>query len=383
MTGGERSAQHTLPAVYMRGGTSRALIFHARDLPPRDDRVWGAIFAAALGSPDAGGRQLDGLGGGISSLSKVAVVGPSTRADADVDYTFAQIAIDQPIASFRGNCGNISAAIGPFAVDEGIVRAEGKQAVVRIHNTNTGKIIRAEFPLVDGAAAVDGDLLIDGVAQRGAPVSLAFLDPGGAATGRVLPTGSPVDEVSVDDLTLAVSYVDAANPTVILEAASLGLAGDERPEQIANDARLMHRLESLRVEAAVVMGLVQDRQEAEQVMRNMPLVAMVSEPAMARAHLRVRMISAGQPHKATPLTGAMAVAVAVNIPGTIANRVARPIGAGESMIVEHPSGSVAVDAVVRGGVVVEATVLRTARRLMEGRVLISARAWADALAANS
>ena len=171
-----------LPAVFMRGGTSRAIMFHARDLPERE--AWDRIFLGAMGSPDPNGRQLNGMGGGISSLSKVCVLAPSTRDDADVDYTFAQVQIKEAAVDYRGNCGNMSSAVGPFAVDEGIVRPNGDTAVVRIFNTNTRKIIRSTFPLMQGRAATEGTLAIPGVAGTGAPVRLDFLAPGGATTGR-------------------------------------------------------------------------------------------------------------------------------------------------------------------------------------------------------
>src|SRR6476659_5341746 len=183
------------PAVFMRGGTSRAIMFHARDLPDRAE--WDPIFLAAMGSPDPNGRQLNGMGGGISSLSKVCVLAPSDRPDADVDYTFAQVQIREPRVDYRSNCGNMSSAVGPFAVDEGLVRPNGDTAVVRIFNTNTQKIIRLTFPLEDGRAATDGDLAIPGVAGTGAPVRLDFLAPGGATTGRLLPTGSATDQLNV------------------------------------------------------------------------------------------------------------------------------------------------------------------------------------------
>ena len=227
-----KGEQLSLPAVYMRGGTSRALFFRREDLPsaptPHDNPEWNAIFCATIGAPDPNGRQLDGLGGGVSSLSKVAIIGRPTRPDADVDYTFAQVAIREPVVGYRGNCGNISSAVGPFAVDEGLVAAEGETACVRIHNTNTGKIIEARFSLVDGAAAVDGDMALDGVAGTGAPIRLAFLDPGGATTGRLLPTGSALDRLDCGSAgLLEASMVDAANPTVFIAARSLGLSGRE------------------------------------------------------------------------------------------------------------------------------------------------------------
>src|SRR5450432_3321467 len=173
----------SLPAIFMRGGTSRAVMFHAKDLPARD--AWDPIFLAAMGSPDPNGRQLNGMGGGISSLSKVCVLAPSERDDADIDFTFAQVQIREAAVDYRSNCGNMSSAVGPFAVDEGLIRPNGDTAVVRIFNTNTGKIIRASFPLQDGRAAVDGALEIPGVAGTGAPIRLDFLSPGGAATGKL------------------------------------------------------------------------------------------------------------------------------------------------------------------------------------------------------
>ncbi len=179
--------QNKLPAVFMRGGTSKAIVLHARDLPA-DRNAWEPIFLSLMGSPDPSMRQLDGMGGGVSSLSKVCVIGPPTHPDADVDYTFAQVRIDRAHVDYGSNCGNMSSAIGPFAVDEGLVaKPNGSEATVRIHNTNTRKIIVSRFPMDGDAAAVDGDMTVDGVAGTGAPIRLEFLAPGGARTGRLLP----------------------------------------------------------------------------------------------------------------------------------------------------------------------------------------------------
>ena len=235
----------SLQAVFMRGGTSRAVMFHARDLPDRAE--WDPIFLAAMGSPDPNGRQLNGMGGGISSLSKVCVLAPSDRADADIDYTFAQVQIRDPRVDYRSNCGNMSSAVGPFAVDEGIVRPNGDIATVRIFNTNTQKIIRSTFPLEDGHAATDGDLAIPGVAGTGAPVRLDFLAPGGATTGRLLPTGKPMDRLDVPGIgPIEVSMVDAANACVFVRAQDLGLSGRELPEELERDPALLERLQSIR-----------------------------------------------------------------------------------------------------------------------------------------
>ena len=252
------------PAVFMRGGTSRAVMFHSRDLPDRDE--WDPIFLAAMGSPDPNGRQLNGMGGGISSLSKVCILAPSDRADADIDYTFAQVQIREPRVDYRSNCGNMSSAVGPFAVDEGIVRPNGDTAVVRIFNTNTRKIIRSTFPLEDGHSATDGDLAIPGVAGTGAPVRLDFLAPGGATTGKLLPTGKPIDRLDVAGIgPIDVSMIDAANACVFVRARDLGLTGSELPEELERDPALLDRLQSIRRLASVAMGIARDDTEARTV----------------------------------------------------------------------------------------------------------------------
>lgn len=373
--------QAAYPAVYMRGGTSRALVFHDRDLPAgRDAR--DRIFLATLGSPDPGKRQLDGLGGGISSLSKIAVVGAPSRADADVDYTFGQVAIDAPLVQYRGNCGNISAAIGPYAVDEGLVRASGDHASVRIHNTNTGKIIVADFALSDGRAAVAGDFALPGVAGTGSPIRLSFLDPGGATTGKLFPTGAARDTVTIPEVgTIEISCVDVSNPTVFARAADFGLSGTESAAQIDARPDVVRQCEELRVAAAVLMGLATE-DEARTRLRNLPLVCLLSPPAdvalASGASLRAqdvditaRMFSAGQPHRATPLTGAMCLAACVRLPGTLGAELGRVPTDGRDIVIGHASGSLPVGAAVGGGRqprVESATVTRTARRLMRGEV---------------
>lgn len=368
--------QISFPTVYMRGGTSRALFFN-REALPADRADWDAILAAALGTPDPHGRQLDGMGGGISSLSKAAVIGPATRPDADIDYTFAQVPIDTAVVQYKGNCGNISAAVGPYAVDEGLVSVQGDNAAVRIHNTNTGKIIVARFPLAGGKAAVDGEFTLQGVAGSGAPVRLSFIDPGGAATGHLFPTGRRRDTLDIAGLgPLEVSLIDAANPVVMLHAASLGLRGDETPASLRADPRLMATCEQVRRTAAVAMGLAANMQEATDRLRSLPLVAVLSDPGQEGCHIRVRMFSSGQPHLATPLTGGMCVAAAMHIEGTIANTTGRR-PEGDDVVLEHPSGTLRVGAHVltqRGSVkVAETAVYRTARRLMEGRVYVPTR----------
>jgi len=374
--------QGRLPAVFMRGGTSKALMFHSADLPP-DREKWTPIFLAVMGSPDPNGRQLDGMGGGISSLSKVCVIGPPSRADADVDYTFVQVSVEEASADYAGNCGNMSSAVGPFAVDEGIVKvAADGPAQVRIHNVNTGKIIVAHFPVRGGVAAVDGDCEIDGVAGTGAPIRLDFLHPGGAKTGRILPTGNPRDLLYPEvGRPIEASMVDAANPCVFVRAADLGLAGTETPQQMEASSALLERLESIRRAASIAMGLAPDGAAAERL-QSIPKVAMVAPPAPMRSlsgreigadevDLLVRMISVGRPHRAVPLTGGLCLSVACRIPGSIAASVVRA-GRSGPIRIGHPSGVLLVDAVAKGDgqtlSVPHATVYRTARRLFKGEV---------------
>lgn len=378
--------QRRVRAVFVRGGTSRALLFHRRDLPA-DRAAWDPIFLAALGSPDPNGRQLDGLGGGISSLSKVAVVGPPGRPDADVDYTFGQVEVTRASVDYRGNCGNISSAIGPFAIDEALVPAREPDTVVRIHNTNTGKLIHAHVPVDGGQAAVSGDFSLDGVPGTGARIALDFLDPGGAVTGRLLPTGHVQDTLQVPGVgAVAASLVDATNPMVFVRAKDLGLDGTERPDDLDARPGLPARLEAIRGAAAVSMGLARTPEEAARSSAAVPKIAIVAPPAAYRTlagagvepdavDLVARIVSMGKMHRAFALTGAMCLAVAARIPGTLAHEAAAFAGAAGDVRIGHPSGILAVAAAVRPGpdgppVAQTVTVYRTARRLMEGSVLV-------------
>ncbi|OGA55650.1 MAG: PrpF family protein [Betaproteobacteria bacterium RIFCSPLOWO2_12_FULL_62_58] len=389
--------QIRIPAVFMRGGTSNAVVFHARDLP-RDRAQWDEIFLAAIGSPDPYGRQLDGMGGGISSLSKVCVIGPSTRPDADIDYTFAQVQVKEAKVDYSANCGNMSSAMGPFAVDEGLVKVSGKDALVRIHNTNTSKIIWSRFALDDGQSAVDGDLAIPGVSGTGSPVKLEFRDPGGATTGKLLPTGNVTDVLEVPGVgKFRVSMVDAANATVFVRAADLGLKGTETPEEIEGSAELMSKLAEIRLAASVAMGISVNRDEATKK-RSVPFVGFVA-PAQdaktisgealrgAEVDLTARVISSGQPHRALPLTVSLCTAVAARIEGTVVNQVARSNDNPEAEIrIAMPSGVLTVAAGVkqRDGhwYAEQGAFYRTQRRMFEGFVLVRASRVPGLLAAT-
>ncbi len=379
--------QLKFPAVFMRGGTSKAIVFHQKDLP-KDRALWDDIFLAAIGSPDPCGRQLDGMGGGISSLSKVCVVGPPSSPDADIDYTFAQVQVKDAHVDYSGNCGNMSSAMGPFAVDEGLLKASGKEAFVRIHNTNTKKIIHSCFALDEGQAAVDGDLAIPGVAGTGALVRLDFLNPGGATTGKLLPTGSVIDTLDVLGVgSIEASMVDAADACVFVRAADVGLTGLEMPEQLDADARMMARLRALRLAASVAMGITNNVEEAAKKTA-VPFVGFVTGPQDAKilsgetirvdeVDLTGRIISNGQTHRALPLTASLCMAVAARIKGSIVHQAARPVDDPDKEIrIAMPSGILVGTAKVRqidgAWVAEQGTFFRTTRRLFDGYVYVRA-----------
>ncbi|KAI9932426.1 hypothetical protein ASPWEDRAFT_166081 [Aspergillus wentii DTO 134E9] len=366
--------QHSLPAAYYRGGTSRAVFFKQDDLPARRSD-WDSIFRGVIGSPDPYGRQLDGLGGGISSLSKVCVVGKSTHPDADIDYTFVSLGVKNTEVDYSSNCGNMISAVGPFAVDSKLVTLNDPEtASVRIHNTNSGKIINATFPVVDGEAASSGDFSIDGVAGTAARVQLDFVNPAGSATGKLLPTGNATDTF---DGVLA-TCIDVANPCTFVRAADLGVEGNISPDEISAHPDLLLRLDSIRRHAGVQMGLADT---VSRVPGSVPKIGIVSTPSSdarskaqkqtsADVDLLVRAISVGQPHKAVPITVALALAAAGRVPGSIVADVASKSPVDDAGIsIGHASGNLLVgaDFDADGGLSF-ATVFRTARRLFEGRI---------------
>jgi 2-methylaconitate cis-trans-isomerase PrpF len=337
-----------------------------------------------MGSPDPNGRQLNGMGGGISSLSKICVLAPSERADADIDYTFAQVQIKQAAVGYRGNCGNMSSAVGPFAIDEGLVRPNGDTAVVRIFNTNTQKVIRSTFPLVDGRAATDGDQVIPGVAGSGAPIRLDFLAPGGAITGRLLPTGNVTDRLTVAGIgEVEVSIVDAGAACVFVRATDVGLTGTELPEALDANHGALERLQAVRRAGAVAMGIARNEQEAADnigipaigfVMPPMDAPTLSGEPIRSDGvDLTMRFISNGQPHRALPVTSSLCTAVAARIAGTLPNQ-SLGASAASSIRLGMPSGILTVDAdVTRDGgewTAHSGAFYRTARRLFDGRIYV-------------
>lgn len=376
--------QHRLPAVFMRGGTSKALMFRRADLPA-DRADWDALFLSAMGSPDPNGRQLDGMGGGLSSLSKVCVVGPSARDDADVDYTFAQVMVGEPRVDYAGNCGNMSSAVGPFAWDEGIARpapeADGG-VTIRIFNTNTGKRIDSHFFVRDGRSVERGELAIPGVSGSGSPIRLDFLSPGGAITGKLLPTGRVIDRLMrPDGRPIDASCVDAGNACVFVRAADLGLGGTEPPRVLEAPA-ILDVLLALRAQASVAMGIAPD-EAAARAKATTPSIGIVAPPTAwttlsgellpaSACDLAVRMISSNQPHRALPLTASVCIAVASQIDGTLVHAVTRRDADPAALRLGMPSGvlTVAAEVALRDGRwhAERGAFYRTARRLFEGFV---------------
>lgn len=372
------------PAVIMRGGTSKAVFFKDEDLPADPD-VRDRVILAAFGSPDPYGRQIDGLGGATSTTSKVAVIGRGGPREVDVTYTFGQVSIDRPLVDGRGNCGNISSAVGPFAVDEGLVAAAEPTTPVRFLNTNTDKVIVAHVPTAGGCFNPEGELEIPGVPGTGARVQLDYLNPGGAVTGRLLPTGNVTDVLDVPGGgRVRVSLVDAANPLVFCAFADVGLTGKEPPAEVDADQELLEKLEAVRAEAAVACGIAATPRDATESTPSVPKLAMVGPPAAydqldgtvrgaGEFDLLARMLSMGKMHRAYPLTGAICTTVAANIPGTV---VADALGgpAGGAVRLGHPSGVLRMAAApqqVDGEWTVEkVSAERTARRLMEGKVYV-------------
>lgn len=383
--------QRRIRAVVMRGGTSRGVFFRREDLPA-DPEVRDRVILAVLGGGDPYGRQIDGLGGATSTTSKVVIAGPPSVPDADVDYTFGQVSVATPLIDYGGTCGNLTAAVGPFAIEEGWVRATGTLTTVRIWQTNTRKRILAHIPTGDGLPLVEGAYAIDGVPGTGAEIVLEFLAPGGAVASRLLPTGRPADRLDVPGLgPLTVSLVDAVNPVVFVPAAALGLTGLETPDRVDGDPELLARIEAVRAHAAVLMGLVATPQDATARSPGVPKLAVVSPPAAyvstrgaridpATIDLVGRIMSMGRLHRAYALSGAACTAVAALVEGTVVHRAARPGPAGERTIrLGHPAGVLEVGAAVReraGEWVADRVITRrTARRLMEGCALVPAPVW--------
>ncbi|KAJ9165435.1 DUF453-domain-containing protein [Coniochaeta hoffmannii] len=379
--------RRSFPAVFARGGTSNGLVILRHNLPPESQ--WHAVLPQAMGSPDPYGRQLNGMGGGISSTSKICVISPSERDDADVDFTFVQVGIRDGGLDMAGNCGNMSSVVGPVAWDEGLVgregegRGKGREVMVRIWNTNTRKVIHSKFRVDEqGRYEPMGEYEMDGVPGPGSRITLGFLRPAGAGTGKgALPTGRPVDDLVLrSGRRLRASLVDVSNPGVFVRAEDLlegGYHGCTRPSAIEADEGFKALLEEVRRAGAQKMGL-------DPEVQSVPKIVMVFDPPKEKkgeegVDIRCLAMSMGQAHKAVPLTLALCLGAAAGIEGTIPYQLrsgrreeATGKGAedarGPTVVIKHPSGKVEIGTTVEDGEVISAELHRTARVLMKGEV---------------
>ncbi|WP_346949597.1 2-methylaconitate cis-trans isomerase PrpF [Dyella sp.] len=388
--------QLRIPATYLRGGTSKGVFFRLQDLPEAAQvpgAARDALLQRVIGSPDPYGKQIDGMGGATSSTSKTVIVSRSTRADHDVDYLFGQVAIDQAFVDWSGNCGNLSAAVGPFAIAGGLVDParvpRDGVAVVRIWQANIGKTIIAHVPMTGGAVQETGDFELDGVTFPAAEVQLEFMDPAAdeeGAGGAMFPTGHVVDDLEVPGVgTLKATMINAGIPTIFVEAAAIGYTGTELQDAINSDPKALAMFETIRAHGALRMGLIGSLEEIA-TRQHTPKVAFVAAPADYVASsgkavkavdidLLVRAMSMGKLHHAMMGTAAVAIGTAAAIPGTLVNIAA---GGGERHAVRfgHPSGTLRVgaEAAQVGGAwtVTKAVMSRSARVLMEGWVRLPA-----------
>jgi len=388
------SPQRRIAATYLRGGTSKGVFFKLDDLP-EDARVAGpardALLLRVIGSPDPYGKQIDGMGGATSSTSKAVIVAASARAEHDVDYLFGQVAIDKPFVDWSGNCGNLSAAVGPFAIAAGLVDParvpHDGVAVVRIWQANIGKTILAHVPMAAGQVQETGGFELDGVTFPAAEVQLEFMDPAAeeeGGGGAMFPTGNLVDELDVPGVgVLRATLINAGIPTIFVEAGALGYDGTELQDAINGDPRALAVFETIRAHGALRMGLIASIDEAGK-RQHTPKVAFVAKAAgyvsssgrqvaAGEIDLLVRALSMGKLHHAMMGTAAVAIGTAAAIPGTLVNLAA---GGGERSAVRfgHPSGTLRVgaEAVLEDGQwrVAKASMSRSARVLMEGWVRV-------------
>lgn len=367
----------------MRGGTSKGIFLMAHDLPTNPSQQDDVILQI-FGTPDI--RQIDGLGGGDLLTSKCAIIGPSSRPDADVDYTFAQVALDKALVNRKGNCGNIAAAVGPFAIHQGLVPVTEPVTTVRIHLTNSHNIVTAEIPVANGEAVVDGELHIDGVPGTGAKIILDWKDGQGAFTGKMLPTGHVSDVIEAGGRNYHVSIFDVGNPLVFVPAGELNLTGLETPKMIESNPEVMALLEEIRGKAAEKIGMVQHWQSSVQESGYVPFIALVSPPAAYETFdgkqveakdvdVVSRLLFMQQVHKSYPVTSTVTLAIAAKIPGTVVSQVVRPESKQQQDIrIGHPAGVIPAESMVdieKDTIVVrKAAMYRTARLIMDGYVYV-------------
>ena len=373
-----------LPVTILRGGTSKGVYILQSDLPA-DKAAWEPLLLRLMGSPDR--KQIDGLGGSQSVTSKVAIIQKSARPDADVDYTFAQVSVDKPLVSYKGNCGNISSGVGPFAIEKGLVEAKDGETPVRIYNTNTDKIIEAVVQTPGGEVAYQGDFYIAGVPGTASPVKLKFVDPAGTLGHGLLPTGNAVDVLEVPGYgPVEVSIVDAANPLVFARAKDLGLTGKELPDELNANAAKLDLLETVRGLAAVKLGLIEDYTKSAWETPGIPKMTFVAEAddyvngdgteiKKEQIDLLSRMMSMQKTHPSYAMTGAMCTAAAAVVPGSIVNGVLPKDVDTQFIRIGHPGGILecGVDFTENGPCpeIQDTFGFRTANLLMEGTARIA------------
>lgn len=369
--------------MIFRGGTSKGIYLLEKDLPPAGPRR-DSLLLRLMGSPDP--RQIDGLGGAASVTSKAAILAPSRTAGADVDYTFAQVALDMAKVSYSGNCGNISSGVGPFAIESGLVLPRGDVTEVRIFNTNTGKILLERVQTPGGLVCYRGETAIPGVPGTAAPVPVSILDPAASVCPALLPTGHPRDVLKLPGgREIEVSIVDAANPLVFVRASDVGLAGMESPKELDEAAGLLDRLEQIRGAAAVLLGFASAWEDARSVSPGVPKLTLVAAPAdytasggakvgASETDLLGRMLSMQKAHPTYALTGAMCTAASAVIPGTLVQEACRAGADPRRLRIGQPAGVMVAGCRYRRQgretVIEEVTGLRTARLLMRGTAYV-------------
>ncbi|MCX7213289.1 MAG: 2-methylaconitate cis-trans isomerase PrpF [Burkholderiales bacterium] len=388
------AAQIRIPATYLRGGTSKGVFFRLQDLPASAQvpgKARDALLLRVIGSPDPYGKQTDGMGGATSSTSKTVIIAKSSRPDHDVDYLFGQVSIDSAFVDWSGNCGNLSAAVGPFSIAAGLIDPsrvpQNGMAIIRIWQANISKTIIAHVPITDGAVQETGDFELDGVTFPAAEVQLEFMDPAAeeeGAGGSMFPTGNLVDDLEVPGIgVLKATMINAGIPTIFLNAEQIGHTGTELQDAINSDPKILAKFETIRAYGAVRMGLIKHIDEAAK-RQHTPKVAFVAKPSSyvsssgkqvgtGDVDLLVRALSMGKLHHAMMGTAAVAIGTAAAIPGTLVNLAAGG-GARNAVRFGHPSGTLRVgaEATQEGGdwVVKKASMSRSARILMEGWVRV-------------
>lgn len=369
----------------IRGGTSKAIFFNESDLPA-DRGAREKIILRAFGSPDM--RQIDGLGGANSLTSKVAIIGKSREEENVVDYTFGQVSITNKVVDWTGNCGNISSAVGMYAIEAGLVRCgDGETTTVKVYNTNTKKNIYTTMPVKNGQIVTEGNLTIPGTVYPGAPFLVEFEYPAGSVTGKLLPTGNPIDTISIDGAgTFSYSFVDAGNPVIYLYAHELGLNGTELPEQVEKMQDVLDKIEAVRANVAVLTGIASDVESATAKSPAIPKIGFVSRPqdyiSPSGEHIRAdqvdlvaRLASMQKMHRAYMVTGAVSTSVASQVEGSVVwNVLSERAKGADRILIGQPYGPMEVSVAIekREGEIIfsKAGVVRTARRIMDGYVYV-------------